>query len=215
MKETQMTAYALNELQGDEREKFESDLASDQDLQRELESASRVADGLAQVMSERGEGETSAGHRGESGGVPAAPEDCAFRCAGFFGRRRFHRGALVGLRGDDHTRTCGGGGGRGRTPWLVGRFHGKYQLEQGHFYIPWKWAVIQSNQFGAGRGAVGRLCGTDSCLSCRGHPDNSPDWRGRPYHQHERKRAGRFGDAHRRGLVAHIASGAPETSQLG
>ena len=42
-----MTAYALNELQGDEREKFESDLASDQDLQRELESASRVADGLA------------------------------------------------------------------------------------------------------------------------------------------------------------------------
>ena len=56
MKETQMTAYALNELQGDEREKFESDLASDQDLQRELESASRVADGLAQVMSERGEG---------------------------------------------------------------------------------------------------------------------------------------------------------------
>ena len=47
MKETQMTAYALNELQGDEREKFESDLASDQDLQRELESASRVADGLA------------------------------------------------------------------------------------------------------------------------------------------------------------------------
>lgn len=51
-----MTAYALNELQGGEREKFESDLASDQDLQRELESASRVADGLAQVMSERGEG---------------------------------------------------------------------------------------------------------------------------------------------------------------
>jgi len=56
MKETQITAYALNELQGEEREKFESDLASDQDLQRELGSASRVADGLAQVMSEPGEG---------------------------------------------------------------------------------------------------------------------------------------------------------------
>lgn len=56
MKETDMTAYALNELQGDERDKFESDLASDQDLQRALESASRVADGLVQVMSEPGEG---------------------------------------------------------------------------------------------------------------------------------------------------------------
>ena len=56
MKETQITAYALNELQGGERDKFESDLASDQDLQRALESASRVADGLAQVMSEPGEG---------------------------------------------------------------------------------------------------------------------------------------------------------------
>lgn len=56
MKETQITAYALNELQGSERDNFESDLASDQDLQRALESASRVADGLAQVMSEPGEG---------------------------------------------------------------------------------------------------------------------------------------------------------------
>ena len=56
MKETQITAYALNELQGDERDTFESDLASDQDLQHALESASRVADGLAVVMSEPGEG---------------------------------------------------------------------------------------------------------------------------------------------------------------
>ena len=56
MKETQITAYALNELQGDERDKFESDLASDQGLQAELQSASRVADGLAQVMTEPGEG---------------------------------------------------------------------------------------------------------------------------------------------------------------
>jgi len=56
MKETQLTAYALNELQGDERDKFEADLASDQDLQHALESASRVADGLAVVMSEPGEG---------------------------------------------------------------------------------------------------------------------------------------------------------------
>jgi anti-sigma factor RsiW len=56
MKETQVTAYALNELQGDERDEFESDLAADQKLQGELASASRVADGLAQAMSEPGEG---------------------------------------------------------------------------------------------------------------------------------------------------------------
>jgi anti-sigma factor RsiW len=56
MKETQITAYALNELQGDERDEFESDLAADQKLQGELASASRVADGLAQAMSEPGEG---------------------------------------------------------------------------------------------------------------------------------------------------------------
>jgi hypothetical protein len=56
MKETQITAYALNELQGNERDEFESALAADQKLQSELASASRVADGLAQVMSEPGEG---------------------------------------------------------------------------------------------------------------------------------------------------------------
>ena len=56
MKETQVTAYALNELQGDERDEFESDLAADQKLQGELASASLMADGLAQVMSEPGEG---------------------------------------------------------------------------------------------------------------------------------------------------------------
>ncbi len=56
MKETQITAYALNELQGNERDEFESDLAADQKLQGELASASRVADGLAQSMSEPGEG---------------------------------------------------------------------------------------------------------------------------------------------------------------
>lgn len=56
MNETRITAYALNELPGGERDRFESDLASDQNLQSELASASRVADGLAQVMSEPGEG---------------------------------------------------------------------------------------------------------------------------------------------------------------
>ena len=56
MKETQITAYALNELQGDERDEFESDLAADQKLQGELASASLMADGLAQVMNEPGEG---------------------------------------------------------------------------------------------------------------------------------------------------------------
>ena len=56
MKDTRTTAYALNELQGNEREKFESDLAADRNLQHELSSASRVADGLAQVMGEPVEG---------------------------------------------------------------------------------------------------------------------------------------------------------------
>jgi len=56
MNDKRITDYALNELQGDERVKFESDLAADQHLQRELEMASRVADGLAQVMSQPGEG---------------------------------------------------------------------------------------------------------------------------------------------------------------
>jgi anti-sigma factor RsiW len=56
MKETQITAYALNELQGNERDEFESDLAADQKLQSELASASRVADGLAQAMNKPGEG---------------------------------------------------------------------------------------------------------------------------------------------------------------
>lgn len=56
MNETQTTAYALNELAGREREIFESELAADQRLQEELQSASRVADALAQVMTEPAEG---------------------------------------------------------------------------------------------------------------------------------------------------------------
>ena len=56
MNETRITDYAMNELQGEEREKFEADLAADPRLQADLHAASRVADGLAQVMSEPGEG---------------------------------------------------------------------------------------------------------------------------------------------------------------
>lgn len=56
MNETRTTDYALNELQADEREKFESDLAVDQRLQNDLLASSRVADGLAQIMSDPGEG---------------------------------------------------------------------------------------------------------------------------------------------------------------
>ena len=56
MNETHITDYALNELQGAEREKFESDLAADQRLQNKLHASSRVADGLAQIMSAPGEG---------------------------------------------------------------------------------------------------------------------------------------------------------------
>ena len=56
MNEIHITDYALNELQGAEREKFESDLAADQRLQNKLHASSRVADGLAQIMSAPGEG---------------------------------------------------------------------------------------------------------------------------------------------------------------
>jgi len=56
MNDKRITDYALNELQGDEREKFESDLAADQRLQNDLLASSRVVDGLAQIMSEPGEG---------------------------------------------------------------------------------------------------------------------------------------------------------------
>jgi anti-sigma factor RsiW len=56
MNKTKTTAYALNELHGKERDSFESDLAADADLQRELQSASRVADALEQIMVEPREG---------------------------------------------------------------------------------------------------------------------------------------------------------------
>ena len=56
MNKTNTTAYALNELHGKERDVFESDLAADADLQRELQSTSRVADALEQIMVEPQEG---------------------------------------------------------------------------------------------------------------------------------------------------------------
>ncbi len=56
MNKTNTTAYALNELHGKERDSFESDLAADADLQRELQSTSRVADALEQIMVEPREG---------------------------------------------------------------------------------------------------------------------------------------------------------------
>lgn len=56
MKERQITAYALNELQKKDRDNFESGLAGDEDLQSELQSVTRVADALEQIMSESPEG---------------------------------------------------------------------------------------------------------------------------------------------------------------
>lgn len=56
MNETRITDYALNELQGDERERFESDLATNESLQTELQAASGVVDSLTLVMSEPSEG---------------------------------------------------------------------------------------------------------------------------------------------------------------
>lgn len=56
MKETQITAYALNELQREDRDIFESGLAADEGLQGELQSVTRVADALEQIMAEPSEG---------------------------------------------------------------------------------------------------------------------------------------------------------------
>ena len=56
MKETQIIAYALNELQREDRDNFESGLAADEGLQGELQSVTRVADALEQIMAEPSEG---------------------------------------------------------------------------------------------------------------------------------------------------------------
>lgn len=56
MKEVEITAYALNELQKEDRDNFETGLAGDADLQSELHSVTRVADALEQIMVEPAEG---------------------------------------------------------------------------------------------------------------------------------------------------------------
>ena len=56
MKEIEITAYALNELQKEDRDNFETGLAGDAELQRELHSVTRVADALEQIMAEPAEG---------------------------------------------------------------------------------------------------------------------------------------------------------------
>jgi len=56
MNDPRITAYALNELQGAEREKFEADLAGTQNLQRELLAACEITDALGEVTEEPGEG---------------------------------------------------------------------------------------------------------------------------------------------------------------
>lgn len=56
MNDPRTTAYALNQLQGTEREKFESDLANDPLLQRDLLAACEITDALGEVAEEPGEG---------------------------------------------------------------------------------------------------------------------------------------------------------------
>lgn len=56
MKEIEITAYALNELQKEDRDNFETGLAGDAELQSELHSVTRVADALEQIMVEPAEG---------------------------------------------------------------------------------------------------------------------------------------------------------------
>ena len=56
MNDPRITAYALNELQGTEREKFEADLATDPHLQRDLLAACELTDALDEVTKEPSEG---------------------------------------------------------------------------------------------------------------------------------------------------------------
>lgn len=56
MNDPRITAYALNELQGSDREKFESDLATNPHLQRDLLSACELTDALGEVTEEPSEG---------------------------------------------------------------------------------------------------------------------------------------------------------------
>ena len=56
MNDPRITAYALNELQGTEREKFEADLATDPHLQRDLLAACELTDALGEVTKEPSEG---------------------------------------------------------------------------------------------------------------------------------------------------------------
>lgn len=56
MNDPRITAYALNELQGADREKFEADLAGEQHLQRDLLAACEITDALGEVTEEPSEG---------------------------------------------------------------------------------------------------------------------------------------------------------------
>ena len=56
MNDPRITAYALNDLQGSEREKFEADLATDPHLQRDLLAACELTDALGEVTEEPREG---------------------------------------------------------------------------------------------------------------------------------------------------------------
>lgn len=56
MNDPRITAYALNELQGAERERFEADLAAGQGLQSDLLAACKVTDALGRVSDQPREG---------------------------------------------------------------------------------------------------------------------------------------------------------------
>jgi hypothetical protein len=56
MNDPRITAYALNEMRGEEREKFEFDLAADTRTQTDLQQATEVVGALGQVMTQPGEG---------------------------------------------------------------------------------------------------------------------------------------------------------------
>lgn len=77
MNDPRITAYALNELHGAEREKFETDLARDTGIQSGLQEESEVVGALGQVMTEPAEG-LEAGARADLLRAMAANQE-AFR----------------------------------------------------------------------------------------------------------------------------------------
>ena len=73
MNDPRLTAYALGELSGREREKFERDLAASEDLQRELTATIDLTDALEQALARPGPASLAELNRALLSSVPDRP----------------------------------------------------------------------------------------------------------------------------------------------